>query len=88
MERIRNIVGPQVRRLRYERGLSQPSLAAECQKHGWDIARDTIAKIEGQRRWVSDAELVMLAVVLRVPVDNLLPPAKRSETLARIILDH
>jgi len=35
------------RRLRNAAGLSQPALAAACQRRGWDIERDTIAKIEG-----------------------------------------
>jgi len=29
-----------------------PALAAKCQRIGWDIERDTIAKIEAQNRWV------------------------------------
>jgi hypothetical protein len=40
------------------RGLSQPALAAKCQLLGWDVGRDTIAKIGGQTHWVGDAELV------------------------------
>jgi DNA-binding XRE family transcriptional regulator len=72
-----NVVGPQVRRLRYERGLSQPGLAARCQLRGWVIGRDTIAKIEGQRRWVGDLELAHLARCLGVPVETLYPAAVR-----------
>ena len=67
----RNVVGPQVRRLRYQCGLSQPALAARCQLHGWDIGRDTIAKIEGQKRWVGDLELAHLARILGVPMEAL-----------------
>jgi transcriptional regulator with XRE-family HTH domain len=66
-----------VRRLRYERGLSQPALAAQCQLRGWDIGRDTIAKIEGQKRWVGDLELAQLARCLGVPVEMLYPVAIR-----------
>jgi transcriptional regulator with XRE-family HTH domain len=69
----RNIVGPQVRRIRYEKRLSQPALAATCQRIGWDIARDTIAKIEGQKRWVGDFELILLARALEVGLDALFP---------------
>ena len=67
----RNIVGPKVRQLRYASGLSQPALAAKCQWMGWDIGRDTIAKIEGQTRWVGDAELVHLARSLGVTLERL-----------------
>ena len=78
MARPLNIIGPQLRRLRYERGLSQPELAAACQRKGYDISRDTVANIEGQRRWVADFEIVFLALVLDVPVQELLPPPRQA----------
>jgi transcriptional regulator with XRE-family HTH domain len=86
MQRPRNIVGPQVRRLRSAAGLSQPALAAKCQRTGWDIERDTIAKIEGQTRWVSDAELVMLARCFAVTIEALFPPSLAAEKKARALL--
>ena len=73
----RNLVGPQVRQLRYLGGLSQPGLAAKCQLLGWDIGRDTIAKIEGQTRWVGDLELAHLARCLGVTVETLYPGTVR-----------
>lgn len=69
----RNISGPQVRRLRSQQGITQEAFAARCQRMGWDISRDTLAKVESQMRWLSDFELVFLAEVLSVPVDLLLP---------------
>jgi DNA-binding XRE family transcriptional regulator len=36
---------------------------------GWDIERDTIAKIEDGRRWVGDSELLELARALGRPLD-------------------
>lgn len=74
----RNIVGPQVRRIRYERELSQPDLAAKCQRIGWDISRDIIARIESRVRWVADGELVFLARSLNVPLVELFPPNIRK----------
>ena len=68
----KNIVGPQVRRLRVEAGLSQAALAAACQRLGWDIDRNTIAKIEGRLRWVGDFELVYLAKALDCRAQDLL----------------
>jgi len=76
-----NIVGPQVRRLRTAAGLSQPALAAACQRRGWDIERDTIAKIEGGRRWVGDSELIELARALGRPLVDLFPA--RVQTVVR-----
>ena len=79
MARTKNIIGPQIRLLRYERELSQPALAAKCQLLGWDISRDTIAKIEGQNRWVGDSEFVFLAIALNVPLHRLLPTKVRKQ---------
>ena len=45
MSNPRNIVGPQIRRLRDQQGLTQPVLAARCRRWGWDLSRETLAKI-------------------------------------------
>jgi transcriptional regulator with XRE-family HTH domain len=68
-----NLVGAQIRRLRTEQELSQPALAAKCQRLGWDVGRDIIARIEARTRLVTDAELVFLARSLRVPLGMLFP---------------
>ena len=81
--KARNIVGPIVRRLRNALELSQADLAARCSLLGWDLSRETVAKIESQIRWVADFELMCLAAALRVDVPALLPakPVPRT-TLA------
>jgi transcriptional regulator with XRE-family HTH domain len=76
MARPRNIVGPQVRRLRVAQSLSQAELAGRCQRAGWDISRETLAKIEAQIRWVADIEVVYLAKTLRVDEITLLHGAR------------
>jgi transcriptional regulator with XRE-family HTH domain len=68
-----NIVGSQIRRLRSEQGLSQHALAAKCQRLGWDISRDIIARIEAKTRLVTDSELVFFARSLDVPIISLFP---------------
>ena len=73
MPRPKNIVGPQVRRFRDQRGWSQAVLAAKCQMAGWDISRSIVAAIEGRVRWVGDFELMMLAKILRTNPLDLLP---------------
>jgi transcriptional regulator with XRE-family HTH domain len=72
-----NIVGPQVRRLRNTQGLSQPELAARCQRMGWDIGRDIIARIESRVRLVTDSEILFLAKALRTSVAELFPVQTR-----------
>ena len=82
-DRPRNIVGPNVRRIRSKRGLSQAQLVAMCQRSGWDISREILAKIEAQIRWVSDFELLLLAAALRVPVTELLPPLSTAKAMCQ-----
>ena len=68
-----NIVGRQVAKIRNLNGLSQSAMATACQLAGWDISRETIAKIESGFRWVGDFEVIKLARVLQVPVITLFP---------------
>ena len=73
-----NITGRQIAKLRTEKSLSQDSLAAKCQRAGWDISRGTLAKIEAGVRCVSDAELLLLAKALEVSVSELFPKGKKK----------
>lgn len=73
MKLIRNVVGPQVRKIRDSKGLTQEQLAAQLQLHGWDVSRTSLAKIEAQLRWVADCELFMLADALEVELHSLFP---------------
>jgi transcriptional regulator with XRE-family HTH domain len=77
MARPRNIVGPQIKALREKRGLTQPMLAAKCHLLGWDLSRETLAKIESRIRWVADYELLCLAQSLGVSAEALLPPKEQ-----------
>jgi transcriptional regulator with XRE-family HTH domain len=86
MNRARNIVGPQIRQLREKQSLTQPMLVAKCNLLGWDISRETLAKIESQFRWVADAELVCLAKALKTHVETLLPPKDKMQKTMREFL--
>ena len=66
-----NIVGPAVKEIREEQGLTQEVLAARCNILGWDISRSTLAKIEVRLRRVKDTEAVILAQALNVTVSRL-----------------
>jgi transcriptional regulator with XRE-family HTH domain len=77
------MVGPQIRRIRGESNLTQIALAERCQRLGWDISRDTLAKIEAQSRWVADFELAFLARVLSVSPEALFPPHPVSTRAVR-----
>jgi transcriptional regulator with XRE-family HTH domain len=79
----RNIVGPQIRRYRGERDLTQEDFVARCGVQGWHLSRGTLAKIEAQVRCVTDAELAILARALRRPIEQLYP-ADRAEIIAQL----
>lgn len=78
MNKPRNIVGPVIRQLREKRALTQPLLVAKLNLLGWDISRETLAKIEAQFRWVADFELLQLADALQADAGEILVAAKRE----------
>ncbi len=78
----RNLVGPALRRLRNEKKLSQAKLAEALQRKGWSVTRDTIAKIEGQTRWVPDCEVMFLARFFGIAPEELFP---KRELDARLV---
>ena len=84
MNSQQNVVGAQIRKLRFKHELTQDMLAARCGALGWDLSRGTLAKIEAQLRRVTDRELWYLARALRVDL-QLLYPKKLSapESLPR-----
>ena len=66
----KNLVGPVIRKIRYQRGMTQAMLTARCNRVGWDIGENTIAKIEAQIRCVTDKEIVHLAKALGVKIQD------------------
>jgi len=75
--RFRNSVGPAVRRLRIERGLTQDQFSARLILAGLQNAdRVWVAKVESQIRSVFDFELAVVAAALGTRADDLLPKQK------------
>jgi transcriptional regulator with XRE-family HTH domain len=69
-----NLIGPTVRKLRYQQKLSQPEMVARCQLIGWaTMSRDILASIELRRRHVTDKEVLLLAKALKVHYTELFP---------------
>ena len=68
-----NLIGPQVRKLRMKKGYTQEDLSAKLQVEGWDVSRESLAKLESTFRRVPDCELLFLAKVLKVEVMALFP---------------
>lgn len=76
-QKARNIIGPQVRKIRSRCELSQAQLSVRLQLAGLDWGRVAVAKIESQIKKASDAELFVLARVLGVKMEELFPGAER-----------
>ncbi|MGN0519666.1 MAG: helix-turn-helix domain-containing protein [Candidatus Fimenecus sp.] len=68
----RNLVGTKVERLRREAGMRQKELLAQLQVRGISINASALSKLEGQVRTVTDFELVAIADVFGLTVDDLL----------------
>jgi transcriptional regulator with XRE-family HTH domain len=80
-----NIVGPQIRKARCQLGLSQEEMATQCQLAGLDISRSTLAQIEIRFRFVSDEELLVLALVLDLSTDDLYPAETKKRLAAKLL---
>lgn len=70
MRTEQNIIGLNVRRLRKEQNLTQTTLIARCQVIGWQLSRETLAKIESGVRRVNDAEVALLVRILKTSYEK------------------
>ncbi len=68
----KNIIGPKVKQLRLERGLSQAKLAGQLQLLGMECNDLTILRIEQGSRFVPDYEVAVLAEYFNISTDELL----------------
>lgn len=68
----RNLIGARVTQARLSLGMKQVELLAKLQLAGVDMSTPALSLLEGQKRPVTDIELVALAEILRVSVTWLL----------------
>lgn len=68
----RNLIGPRLRELRIQYGLSQRGLARELQLRGYDMEKGVITRIENDQRFVTDIELKALVEVFGIDYDFLI----------------
>ena len=66
-----NIVGENIKKIRENNGWTQEQLAAKCHLLEWNISRGTLAKIESNVRGVSDKEVKLFSIVLKVKIEEL-----------------
>lgn len=68
----KNTIGQRLCALRKQRGMKQKELLAQLQLRGIDISASSLSELEGQRRKVTDHEVIMLASIFEVSSDELL----------------
>jgi transcriptional regulator with XRE-family HTH domain len=76
-----NIIGPKLKKLRSDRGLTLADLASKCQLLGWDVSGGTLAKIESCQRSAFDSEMFILKKALKAATDDLFPAKIEKEVL-------
>ena len=79
--KMRNLIGPQVRRLRCDKNWSQENLMFKLQDLGWNICRQRIARIEACEAWVSDFEILLVSTALEVEIAELMPKMESKQPL-------
>ena len=71
-----NLVGQNIVLYRKRLGMSQQMLLAQLQLHQIDINQSALSALEGKQRKISDRELLALAEIFSVSVDDLFHPPK------------
>ena len=67
----KNVIGPRVRQLRREQGLSGGDLADRLAAVGSPLDMFALNAVESRTRRVKDTDVLALARALRVPIDDL-----------------
>ena len=67
-----NLCGVRIAEIRKSMGISQRELADRLQVTGLDVDKNAVQRIEAGKRFVTDIELVALAKVLNVTVEQLI----------------
>ena len=65
-----NMVGPRIKQLRLEKGMTQKTLAERLETLAVYVCRDSISRIERQKRTITDIELAGLGEVLQVDISE------------------
>jgi transcriptional regulator with XRE-family HTH domain len=84
-----NLVGRQIGRLRYERGMTQEDLSNMLQSAGWEAAtRSCVSKIESGLIKVPDYMLYCFAPIFQIQPGDLLPKIDSTKDIHEIILGY
>lgn len=81
----RNLVGPEIKKLRQQLGWTQDKLAKDLRREGFNVSRSAVAKIECQLIWVGDFELLYFVRVLGVRLEHLFPAINGHIPLTEVL---
>lgn len=71
----RNVIGPNITRIRQEKGMAQGELLLRIQLQGVDMNQAKLSRIEGMHIAVVDRDMIAIAKALEVSMDELCRPA-------------
>ncbi len=77
MPRDENVIGQNVAKFRYQRGLTQDELVGKLQLLGCYMTRDILANIETQRSIVTDKQIEFFAEIFGVKEGSFFPDKRR-----------
>lgn len=69
-----NLVGQNIVLLRKRKGMNQDRMLAQLQVRGIDIGQSALSALEGQKRKITDKELIAIADILGVSLETLFYP--------------
>lgn len=74
-----NMVGPRIKQLRLEKGMTQKTLAERLETLAVYVCRGSISRIEEQKRTITDIELAGIAEVLQVDISEFFKKDERAD---------
>jgi transcriptional regulator with XRE-family HTH domain len=77
-KKVSNVVGGNITKFRQQHGWTRGALAAKLQLLGFNITYQILANIETGRCAVTDAQIVFLSEVFRIPAGDLFPLKSKS----------
>lgn len=75
----RNVIGPNIVKIRQEENLGQGELVRLIQAAGYSINQAKLSRIEGRKIAVTDKDIIAIAQALNVDMDELFahPPTRQ-----------
>ena len=66
-----NVLGPKLKQLRLDKGLTAAELVRQLQRAGWDVSQQVYCHLESGNRLLTDRELLLILKLLGAKLSNL-----------------